>query len=223
MFFKGQLLNLLLLTALVIIALALVVSPSPEGSFLGISTTAWFVASLTIPIVHQLFVWLVWRSELCFSAITRMLGRIGFTVYGVVFMLLLFLRPLAVLGLAVSDRGSIHLPVAATTLLPALLAIPAIYTLYSVARYFGFARAMGIDHFDPAYRNAPLVRDGIFRFTGNAMYTFGFFIFWVIALAFSSRAALVAAFFNHSAVWVHYFCTERPDMDLIYRGTRASS
>ena len=33
----------------------------------------------------------------------------------------------------------------------------------------------------------------------------------------ASWAALVVAFFSHAYIWVHYLCTERPDMRLIYR------
>jgi hypothetical protein len=169
--------------------------------------------------VQQVFVWVMWRSELCYSAVTRAFGAVGFPLlYAVPFMALLISRPLTITGLAVSDRGSAELPAVLTVAAPLLLTIPAIYTFYSVVRYFGFARAMGIDHFDTAYRTAPLVRGGIFRLTGNAMYTFAFLILWAIALAFSSRAALVAAFFNHAYIWVHYWCTERPDMEFIYGG-----
>ena len=28
--------------------------------------------------------------------------------------------------------------------------------------------------------------------------------------------ALVVALFSHAYIWVHYFCTDRPDMKLIY-------
>jgi hypothetical protein len=46
------------------------------------------------------------------------------------------------------------------------------YTMYSVKKFFGFARAAGIDHFDPEYCSRPLVREGVFRWTSNAMYVF---------------------------------------------------
>jgi hypothetical protein len=206
-FFKGQLLHLLLLAVLLAASFWLANAKNLEST-----TRAWFIASISIPVVHQVFVWLAWRSELCFSAITKA----RFPIYGIVFMVLLISRPLAVLGLAISDQESIELPVAVRIAVPILLAIPAIYTFYSVARYFGVSRAMGIDHFDPNYRDAPLVKEGIFKWASNSMYVFGFFIFWVIAIAFSSKAALVAAGFNHAYIWVHYFCTERPDMSFIY-------
>ena len=48
------------------------------------------------------------------------------------------------------------------------------------------------------------------------MYWFAFLTLWVIAVAGASWAGLVVAAFSHAYIWVHYFCTERPDMKLIY-------
>ena len=96
------------------------------------------------------------------------------------------------------------------------VAVPTVYLFYSVGRYFGFRRAFGIDHFDPAYRSMPMVRQGIFRYTSNGMYTFGFLILWIPALWFASSAALAVAAFSHLYIWVHYGCTELPDMRRIY-------
>ena len=93
------------------------------------------------------------------------------------------------------------------------------YLIYSVKRYFGFKRAYGIDHFDDAYRSLPLVREGIFRFSPNAMYDFGFLLLWVPGLVTQSLAALAVALFSHLYIWVHYACTERADMNRIYGGT----
>ncbi|MEE8141672.1 MAG: methyltransferase, partial [Planctomycetota bacterium] len=162
-----------------------------------------------------------WRSQLCFSTVTERLGPNGFKIYAVVFMVLLLLRPVVMIALGISDEGSLPLPAVVRVIVPLLLAVPAIYTLYSVARYFGFYRAMGADHFDPVYRSVPLVKEGIFRFTRHSMYSFGFLLFWLIAFAFASRAALVTSLFAHAYIWVHYFCTEKPDMELIYGPQRS--
>lgn len=43
-----------------------------------------------------------------------------------------------------------------------VLFLPIPYLGYSIVYVFGFARAAGIDHFDPATRAKPLVREGIF-------------------------------------------------------------
>jgi len=67
--------------------------------------------------------------------------------------------------------------IAILRMLAVILLIPAIYLLYSVIRYFGFTRALGADHFDEKYRMLPLVRRGIFRFTDNGMYTYGFLFY----------------------------------------------
>ncbi len=173
---------------------------------------------MIVPVLHQVYVWLAWRGELCFSAVTKILGPGGFRPYAVLFSIFMLLRILIFLGLAISDRGTVPLPAAATLPLAAAAAALSAYAFYSVARYFTFRRAFGIDHFDPAYRSAPLVREGIFRYTRNGMYTFAFLIFWAITLIFASRAALVASLFAHAYVWVHYLCTEKPDMEVIYGG-----
>jgi protein-S-isoprenylcysteine O-methyltransferase Ste14 len=75
---------------------------------------------------------------------------------------------------------------------------------------------MGLDHFDPALHRAPLVREGIFRYLRNPMYTVGFLILYVPGLLLRSQAALLAAAFQHAYIWVHYYCTELPDMRRIY-------
>lgn len=137
-------------------------------------------------------------------------------MYQAVFVVFLLSRPVTMVLLAISDHETVEIPLVARIATSALLLIPAIYTLYSAARYFGIARACGIDHFDPSYRDLPMVRKGIFRFTSNAMYTFAFLLLWAIAVACASWAAIVVALFSHAYIWVHYICTERPDMRLIY-------
>jgi hypothetical protein len=216
-FFKGQLLHLLLL-AVLLFAVGLLVNfkPLQDGQWLGASTQTWFLVALVVPIIHQIYVWLIWRGELCYGVVSRSLGDRGFVIYQAVFVVLLLARPATVALLAISDHETFEIPIAARIATSVVLAAPAIYTLYSVARYFGMNRACGIDHFDPNYRNLPMVREGIFRFTGNAMYTFAFLLLWAIAVIGASWAAFVVAAFSHAYIWVHYFCTERPDMPLIY-------
>ena len=54
------------------------------------------------------------------------------------------------------------------------------------------------------------------------MYVFGFLVLWSIALFLRSEPALIAALFNHAYIWVHYYFTERPDMNIIYRDSAQS-
>ena len=217
-FFSGQMAHLLLLIVLLAGAFLLAdFKPLRESQLWGIGTRVWFAIALTVPIVHQIFVWLAWRSELCFGTVTRRLGSHAFVIYKIVFMVLFLARPVNLTLLTIADHDSFELSILARIVICAILGLPAAYTLYSVLRYFGIARASGIDHFDESYRNLPLVKKGVFRFTGNAMYSFAFLMFWAIAVAGASWAGLVVAFFSHAYIWVHYLCTERPDMRLIYR------
>lgn len=58
--------------------------------------------------------------------------------------------------------------------------------LCSVIRCFGISRAMEIDHFDGSYRHRQFVKEGIFEYTSNSMYSLAFLTLWVIAIASGS-------------------------------------
>jgi hypothetical protein len=171
----------------------------------------WFAVSL--PVVHQIFVWLAWRLELAHSTTSK---TIGFKAYMFVFFVLFGARFVSLFVLASLDRGSLKLPVLPQVLITTILVFPGIYAMYSVMRYFGMDRASGADHFDAKYRDMPLVEGGIFQFTNNGMYVYAFLLFWSIAMGFNSAAALLVAAFSHAYIWVHFFCTEKPDMDYLY-------
>jgi len=193
------------------------------GQLWGVSTLAWLWLSVALAVMHQVFVWACWRSQLHSSLLTRMFGSRGFAVYAAGFAILGIARVAAVFILAISNRDTLHVDPKVLRVVALIAAIPAVYLFYSVKRYFGFKRAFGIDHFDKSYRSLPLVRRGIFRFTRNGMYVFGFFSFWVAGLWFASVAALCVALFNHLYIWVHYHSTELPDMKRIYGEFRVSS
>jgi protein-S-isoprenylcysteine O-methyltransferase Ste14 len=188
-----------------------------QGSLWGLGSVQWLWTAAGLAAVHQVYVWFCWRVELHLQFITRYLGKRGFSLYAFGFAILGILRAAAVFFLAAANRDTLPVHPAILKSLAVISAVPSIYLMYSVARYFTFRRALGGDHFFESYRNAPLVRKGIFRFTQNGMYTYGFLILWSIALWFGSVAALSAAAFNHAYIWVHYFCTELPDMKRIYR------
>lgn len=187
-----------------------------QRQLLGVSAEVWLAIALLIPIAHQVFVWFAWRSELCWAAMTSWQGTRAFPLYQVGFFVLFLGRPTTLILLAVADHDSFVLPVSTRILVCLFLSLPAGYTVYSVVRYFGLSRATGADHFDESTRQLPLVTQGIFRYSRNPMYTFGFFTFWIIAIAAASWSALVVAAFSHAYIWVHYLGTERPDMRLIY-------
>ncbi len=186
------------------------------GQLWGIGTPIWLMLAIAVPIVHQICVWFVWRVELHHQLWTRWFGEKSFLIYGVGFMLLFIARPLTLIALAISNRGTLPLNPLLAYLLAALLLVPSLSALVSVGKYFGLKRALGIDHFDPAYRKIPFIRQGIFKYTSNGMYKFAFLLLWVVGLLFLSEAALLAAAFSHLYIWVHYYCTELPDIRRIY-------
>ncbi len=187
-----------------------------QGVFLGVSTGSWVVLNVANAVVHQGFVWFCWRTELHANLLTRHLGDTAFRAYTLVFTILILARVVLITALAISNAGSLPSNPWIMRTTAVVLLLPGVYLIYSIRRYFGFKRAYGIDHFDPAYRSANLVRQGIFRFSSNAMYEFGFLLLWVPGLYLQSVAAVVVALFCHLYIWVHYACTEKPDMARIY-------
>src|SRR4030042_6440108 len=163
------------------------------GQLWGVSTKAWFWLAVALAIAHQVFVWVCWRSQLYASLLTRMFGSRGFGVYAAGFSILGSARVVPVFILALSNRDTLHVDPKVLRVVAVIAAIPAAYLFYSVKRYFGFKRAFGIDHFDESYRSLPFVRKGIFRFTRNGMYVFGFCLLWVFGLWFASAAVLIVA------------------------------
>ena len=215
-FFKGQAIHALLLAAMASAAWAMAAPALGGGDWLGISDTTWFALCLGEAVLHQLFVWAGWRSQLGWNWLTKIFGRHDLTIWVPIFMLLLVLRPLLVGAVAMADRGSLMLPTPLATALGVALLVPALYTGWSIHRYFGLVRATGADHFREEYRTMGLVREGAFAWTSNAMYVLALLGLWSIGLLAQSHAALAAAIFQHGYIWAHYLGTEKPDMELIY-------
>jgi hypothetical protein len=215
-FFRGQLPHLLLLSALVPGVLSLG-EPALEGvRWLGIRDEVWFYLAVAVPVVQQVVVALLWRAQLSHQLLTRLFGDAGFVVWGVLFFPLLLARPIAVLGLAMADAGSLPIPAALGVGVGGILLAVAVWTMHSVIVHFGFARALGGDHFFERYRAMPMVRKGAFAWSSNAMYAFVFLGLWGIALITRSQAALAVALFQHAYIWVHWYCTEQPDGVVLY-------
>lgn len=187
-----------------------------KGEWLGIGTYEWLIISIMLSMMHQFYVWFVWRSELHLSLITRTFGEKGFKYYGFGFFLFFLSRFVSLWGLAISNRWSFEVSQAVLNLIAVIILFPAAYTLYSVKKYFTVTRALGIDHFDPAYGKKGFVRGGIFKYTRNGMYTFGLLFMWLPGLLFASKAALAVALFSHVYIWVHYYTLEKPDIKRIY-------
>lgn len=215
--FEKQIYNYLGLAALLVIIIYFTNWPGTyDGGLRGTGTIFWFWFSIGIVIIHQFYVWFVWRTELHLKLISKWFGKRAFLIWTIFFNILFISRFLFVFILAYANRGTWNINPILGWILTIIILIPAIYTFYSVKKYFTFKRALGIDHFDPSYRKFGLVRKGIFKYTSNAMYVFGVMIVWIPALLFASKAALISALFNHAYLWVHYYTLELPDMKRIY-------
>ena len=188
------------------------------GSFWGIKTSNWFVLAIMCPILHQVYVLIIWRLELYYNSISKAFGAKGFQLYKAGFAFLFMSRLLSIILLAIANAYTLSLNPILSYLIAGLLLIPAVYLFYSVRKYFGVDRAFGIDHFQPnIFKNTPFVKKGILKYSSNSMYIFGFFILYIPAFLAFSKAALVAALFNHIYIWVHYYFTELADIKVIYK------
>jgi len=211
-FFKHQIWHIGGLIVLFYVGLQMVDFGTVSNVFLGVSAKNWFFFSMITPLLHQSYVWLCWRSELCWKTISR---TIGFKAYAVIFIMIMILR-LSGIGLCFSDYGSWFTPGWIAWSVSVLIFVPFIYTIYSIKKYFGFMRATGIDHFDPNYKNIPFEKRGIFKWSSNAMYTFAIPVFFGFAISVGSKAMFVFAAYSFIGAWLHYFCTEKEDFKVIY-------
>ena len=186
------------------------------GTFWGLSTKLWLLLAISLAVLHQVYVWFCWRTQLYKSFLTRTLGENAFTYYAAGFSILALARLFSILGVALSNKGTVMLSQSILYTIAIVISVPTVYLFYSVWKYFSFKRAFGIDHFDLSYKDKPFVDGGIFKFTKNGMYTFGLLIVGLPGLIFASKAALLLALFNHLYVWVHYITVEKPDIKRIY-------
>ena len=216
--FRGQILQLVALSGLVTLTLLVgsTLAGFRSGSWLGWSTESWIILALAAPFAHQGWVWFWWRTEWHFRWPSRTFGPAAFRIYAVGFTLVAGIRVFSVVGLSIANAGTLVIPDAvAWPVVFALLAL-ATWLVISIQRHFGLVHALGADHFFEEHRNRPLCRAGIFRWFPNAMYTVGFLALYAPAIALGSEAGLLLALYDHACIWVHYACTERPDLRLIY-------
>ena len=211
-FFKGQIWHLGVTIVLFYIGAQFVDLESNSNTFIGISALNWFIIAMSIPLIHQTYVWICWRSELCWKSIS---SSIGFKGYLIVFFILIILRFSAVV-LCFVDYGSLYTPGWFAWVLSIIVFIPGAYTMYSVKKYFGFMRAAGADHFDPKYRDMAFEKRGIFKWSSNAMYVFGLAVPFAFATAAGSQSMFIVAVYSYISIWLHYFFTEKEDFKIVY-------
>jgi hypothetical protein len=203
-----------------LIGIAVVQAPESAGRAWGLSIGQWVLWSWLFAGLFQAWVLLIWRFELFHGAVTRWLGQRAFPVHRTAFVILGAARFIPLIPISLGTARTSPLSPVSSLVLLVVTTPPVLWTLYSIVAYFGVNRVFGADHFDPAYRTRGLETRGVFRYVPNAMYTLGFLLFYHPGLLWQSRLGLAVAAAHHALVWVHYFCTEKPDLREIY-GTRA--
>ena len=211
-FFKNQIWHLGGTIVLFYVGIQFVDFNNSTKTFLGTSASSWFMIAMSIPIIHQTYVWICWRSELCWKSISNTIGFKGY----VIFFFILIISRLSAIVLCFIDYGSLYKPGLLSWIISIILFIPGAYTMYSVKKYFGFLRAAGADHFDPQYRDMAFEKRGIFKWSPNAMYVFAIGMPFAFAVATGSQSMFVVAIYTYISIWLHYFCTEKEDFKVIY-------
>ena len=190
-----------------------------EGQWLGLKTRTWYLTAIITPIIHQMYVWLCWRGELYFNALSRIMGRAAYLIYSLVFFILIFIRFFAIVAVCIADYKSFNISAPLRYSFSFIIHLPALYAIYSVVRYFGFRRTPGEDHFKPEeYRQKPFVKEGMYKYSSNVMYVYVGLIFLALAVFCASKGGLILSLYMYATVWTHYFCTEKPDIRSIYYG-----
>ena len=184
----------------------------------GLTATGWAVLSVALAVIHQSIVAIVFRLELHKNLMTRLLGPLDMKVWAMIFMPLLAARPITVFMTGWADSVPITGYRSVEIILGLALLAPAIWGMHSTIVHFTLPRALGGDHFREEIRALPKVTGGVFSYTDNGMYGVVFLGLWGIALLFGSWNALVLALFQQGYIWVHMYCTEAPDLRLMYEG-----
>jgi len=215
---EGQLQHAGLALLLGLGAVSLLETPANAPVLLGLTSVGWAKLSILLALLHQVIVAIAFRLQLHRNALNRLFGARDMRVWAVIFMPLLVARPLSILMTGWADTVPITGWRGIEIALGAALLAAAIWAMHSVIVYFTLPRALGGDHFRDSFAVMPLVDQGVFRYTSNGMYGLAFLGLWGIALLCGSWNALVLALFQHCYIWVHMYCTEKPDMEWIYGG-----
>lgn len=218
--FERQGLHLALVALLVLAVAVLAGRVDQGGALFGLPATLWLWFSVGAAIVHQGYVTLAWRAELHHRTITQRFRRNAFILYACGFADLAFWRMLALVLLALANRGVWSLPMGLRLAVSLVLLVPWAWLIVDITRHFGWRRALGSDHFSPV--RPALVREGLWGRIENPIYTLGPLVLYLPGLLLNAPLALLSAAFQHAALWVHWYCTELPDMARIYGDVRTS-
>lgn len=190
--------------------------PSRLNTLWGLSAGEWIAVSWILVGLSQAWVAFFWRLELHGNRISARLGKNGFRLHVVGYVVLFAARFLTFVPIALATAFTTKIPLWVNVPLLVISTPLILWSLHGGVVYFGLERLAGIDHFDPAYRGGDLEVRGIYALLPNAAYSVGLLFFFHPGLVLHSPLALIVAAAQFAMVWVHYFCTEQPDLRHIY-------
>ncbi len=207
------------LLALLVVSINAILAFFPvyfTGQFWGLHAKTWLWIGVIAAILQQLYVMIIWRTQLETAWITTTLPPLGYIAYYIDYAMMLTARLGAIALAAAANRDVLLIPDQARWITVLAPGIPAAWLVHSIIKYYGFKRLAGADRFETAYRDLSWTRKGIFRLVPNAIYICGPLGLYIPGILLASPASLLLALFNHIYLWIHYYCTELPDIKRIY-------
>lgn len=180
--FEGQLQHLGLAFLMTLGATSLLIPSETGARFLFLTAPQWAALSIGLAIFHQVLVAAVFRLQLHRGLFSRWFGDSDLDIWTKLFLPLPIARPVTVILTGWADDVSLDEPRWAEWLVGAVMIGLAVWAMHSVLKYFTIRRAVGGDHFRDEIADMPMVNEGAFKFTSNAMYGIAFLGLWGIAI-----------------------------------------
>ena len=178
------------------------------------------IIGFMIPLAHQCYIMLAWRFEFHGQYFTKFMcdsTSLAFLVHRIMYGCTSFLRVMIIFAISRTDSNTIFIDDDLRFGLLIVIGIFIGWVNYSVLRYFGFDRSSGMDHFYPEKcRKLGLVKEGAYAYFDNVQYLATFVVFSIFGIYYKSWNGLIFGLFSSLAAWLHYYCTELPDISLIY-------
>lgn len=187
-----------------------------SGRIWGHTTGEWVALSWIFAGIFQAWIAFFWRMELYGRWVTNKMGKTGFILHQAGYAVLGLIRFVLLIPICISTKNTLPITPLVSIAIIVLTTPPILWGLYSAAVHFGFTRAAGADHFIRRYREGGFEKKGLYKYVPNVMYTVVLFGLYHAGLFWFSTLGLIVAAAHHVFVWVHYFCTERPDIREIY-------
>ncbi len=177
------------------------------GSLWSISTITWLWMSIAASVIHQIYVMLIWRTQLKYQWLTSILPKFGYIAFVIDYMLLLLLRVCLLVIVALANSESLEISFNLRCLFFIVTTIIIVVGFFSL--YFKTGKLywlFGYEYFFPSkMKNREVSMHIYYR---KICYVIFSLALYLPGIMFSSFAALVLALINTVYILVHCYCTE---------------